>query len=56
MRGEIPVLEDTAGHHRRALGVVGRLPQGVGLVEPDIVQKGGRAQNLLVVGDSLQGR
>src|ERR687889_504122 len=37
LRGEIPVLEDTAGHHRRPLGVVRRLPQSVGFVEPDIV-------------------
>src|ERR687889_2700812 len=56
LRGEIPVLEDTAGHHRRPLGVVRRLPQSVGLVEPNVVQQGGCAQNLHVVGDSLQGR
>src|SRR5215211_2487658 len=36
LRGEIPVLEDTVGHHRRPLGVVRRLPQSVGFVEPDI--------------------
>src|SRR5215203_346276 len=38
LRGEIPVLEDTAGHYGRALRVVGRLPQSVGFVEPDVVQ------------------
>src|SRR5215212_10458875 len=53
LRGKIPVLEDTAGHQGRALGVVGWFPQGVGLVEPDVVQQGGRAQDLHVVGDAL---
>src|ERR687889_1640399 len=48
LRGEIPVLEDTAGHHRRALRVVRRPPQSVGLVEPNVVQQGGCAQNLHV--------
>src|SRR5215204_1074157 len=55
LRGKIPVLEDAACHQRRALRVVGRLPQGVGLVEPDVVQQGRRPQYLYVVGDILGG-
>src|SRR5215210_3644552 len=56
LRGEVPVLEYSVGHKRRALGVVGRLPPRVGLVEPYVVQKGSRAQYLLVVGDVLHHR
>src|ERR687890_1721982 len=52
--GEIPILEDTSGHHGRALRVVGGFPQGVGFVKPDVVQQGGRAQDLHVVGDALR--
>jgi hypothetical protein len=43
LRRKVPVLEDAAGDQRRALRVVGRFAQGVGLVEPDIVQERGDA-------------
>jgi hypothetical protein len=36
--------------------VVGRFPQGVGLVQPDVVQQGGDAQYLRVVGGALRAR
>jgi hypothetical protein len=56
MRGKIPVLQDAPGHHSRTLGVVGRFPPGVGFVEANVVQEGGGAQYLLVVGDLFRGR
>jgi hypothetical protein len=37
LRGKVPVLEDAACNQRRALRVVGRLPPGVSLVEPNVV-------------------
>src|SRR5215212_2950374 len=39
LRRKVPVLQDTPGYQRRTLRVVGRLPHGVSLVEPDIVQE-----------------
>src|SRR5215217_7277086 len=39
-----------------ALRVVGRLPHGVRLVEPDVVQKCSRAQYLPVVSDVFRSR
>ncbi len=36
--------------------MVRRLPQGVSLVQPDVVQQGGDAQYLRVVGGALRAR
>ena len=56
LRGEVPVLEETLGDVRRTLGMVRSLAERVGLVEPDVVQKGGDAQDLPVVVDALRPR